>query len=175
MVTGLVSWLLATDVRPYCKLVPEFRRPAIAGACAIAALVYPTVTNWQTAWNIYHSWSNATAFVQAFRRVAADDPSRPIFVSNASNAFYVARYYTREGHDWQHWSEWGLPLGSPPVPRSRWISYELAQLDKKKLGVIVLFYQTTLYAPSLPSGMLLTPLGNQGRENLLKVAGGNVS
>ena len=40
-------------------------RASLAALCCAAALVYPAATSWQSAWQRYHAWPNANAFISA--------------------------------------------------------------------------------------------------------------
>ena len=54
----------------------------LAAECRVVALVYPAATGWQSAWERYHAWPNANAFITAFKPAAAQGP-RPYLCTGA--------------------------------------------------------------------------------------------
>jgi hypothetical protein len=147
---------------------PGSRRQFIAFCCA-AALAYPAVTNWQSAWDRYHAWPNAIAFVSAFKKSVAQTRSSIYVPAHEAN---IAEYYTSQGNDWARWSG-ALSLDPPLPPGAEMQTYYTAQLRSGKYGLIVLFYSTTFSAAGLPPNMLLSQqVGNPG-QNLLTLVGNN--
>ena len=91
-------------------MFPGARRQ-LAVLCCAAAFVYPAVASWQAAWQRYHSWPDANAFLTAFRPVAGtSDGSLSLPGLEAS----IAEYYTRQGYDWTRWNG-SLPLNPSPA------------------------------------------------------------
>ncbi len=112
---------------------------ALAGA---AVLAFPMAANCQLARETLQGWANASAFIAAFRPVAAHSRG-PIFASAQQR---VAEYYTPQGSQWQRWKSSDLPLKPPGLPPRRWYSYYVRKLRTSHASVIALFYA----APSTP-------------------------
>jgi putative flippase GtrA/GT2 family glycosyltransferase len=145
------------------------RHRLLAVCCCVIALAYPAVTSWQTAWAIFHSWPDSSAFVAAFRR-AADQSRGPFFVPGDQ----VAEYYTTQGNDWTRWDDADLSLDPVGVKRSQWSAYYAAHLRSDHFGVIALFYVTSFTSNvRTPESILLSPRGRQQRDELLDIVAAN--
>ena len=44
---------------------------ATCSFCCVIAFVYPAATSWQSAWDVYHAWPNASSFITKFTPIAA--------------------------------------------------------------------------------------------------------
>ena len=82
----------------------------LALLCCVVALVYPAASSWQSAWERYHAWPDAGAFISAFKPVAAESHGLLYVPEHEAN---IAEYYTPQGSDWTRWSG-ALPLDPPP-------------------------------------------------------------
>ena len=128
-------------------------RPQLAALCCAVALAYPAAASWQSAWERYHAWANAGAFINAFES-ATDRSHGPFYVPG--NEAIIARYYTSESID------------SVTVLSSAGSADYSAQLRSGNYGVIALFYSTTFSsAPGLPGRILLPRHGISTYQQLL--------
>lgn len=121
--SSLVRWL------------PGGRRPAIAVCCALA-MIYPAINGWESAWNVYHSWADASGLISALRPVAATS----IGIIDVPGQQYIAQYYLPQGTDWQRWNTVSLALNPAPLASAKWPAYYDTQLASGKYGTIALFY-----------------------------------
>jgi putative flippase GtrA len=117
------------------RRLPRCPRSAVAVCCGLAML-YPAVNGWESAWNIYHSWQNASGFVTALR--SAVSHSRGSI--DVAGQQYVAQYYLPQGNDWQRWDSAGISLDPATLPAGSWRSYYAGHLASGRYGVIALFY-----------------------------------
>ncbi len=154
--TELVRWLPGASKK-------------LAVACCVAALAYPAANSWQSAWERYHAWPDAAAFISAFRPVAAQTQGLLYVPAHEAN---IAEYYTPQGYDWTRWST-GLSL-DPSVPSGEsWQSYYATQLQTDKFGLITLFYSTTFSSAALPGNILLSQKSGNKPPDLLSLVGDN--
>jgi putative flippase GtrA/GT2 family glycosyltransferase len=141
----------------------------LAALCCMAALAYPAASSWQSAWERYHTWPDAAAFISAFRPVAAQTQGLLYVPAHEAN---IAEYYTPQGYDWTRWST-GLSL-DPSVPSGEsWQSYYATQLQTDKFGLITLFYSTTFSSAGLPGNILLSQKSGNKPPDLLSLVGDN--
>jgi putative flippase GtrA/GT2 family glycosyltransferase len=141
---------------------PGSRRQSIAFCCA-AALAYPAVTNWQSAWERYHAWPDSAAFVSAFSKYAGKTQGTICVPGHEAN---IAEYYTPEGNDWGRWSG-ALSLNPILLTGETRQAYYTAKLQGQKYGLIVLFYSTTFSTSGLPGSMLVSKQLSGPSPNLL--------
>jgi 4-amino-4-deoxy-L-arabinose transferase-like glycosyltransferase len=142
----------------------------VAALCCVLALAYVGAISWESAWERYHAWPNASAFVAAFKPVAAQVRGSIYVPGHETN---IAEYYTPQGIDWTRWSA-ALSLDPVAVPSNSWPSYYSAQLHTGDYGVIVLFYATTFSsAPDLPDKVLFPLSGNDTSQQLLGLVADN--
>ena len=139
----------------------------VAVVCTVIALAYPTVGNWESAWQRYHGWPNAHSFVTSFRPVAS--LSHGLIYASEQN--HIAEYYTPQGDEWTRWTT-KLSLDPVTVPSSDWRGYYLTQLRTGNYGVIALFYSTTFASTKLPPDILRSR-GNRTYKELLNLVGEN--
>jgi putative flippase GtrA/GT2 family glycosyltransferase len=123
--TRLVAWL------------PGGRRWAVVACCAIA-MIFPAVTGWESAWNIYHGWADSASFTAALRPAVAG--SRGLI--DVPGQQYVAQYYLPQGQDWQRWQSQDVAL-DPAGARSAWPVYYEGRLASGTYGTFSLFYAAT--------------------------------
>jgi hypothetical protein len=141
--------------------------------CCAIAITYPVVDGWEKAWNVYHSWPNATSFIDAFKPIV-ERSEGPLFVSAAQgHEDHIAEYYVPQGEDWSRWDNPGLELDPANTRQSSMDSYYVQQLRKHQYGVIALFYQTTLSNAKLSSNIILSPHSNRTHDELLGLVGTN--
>jgi putative flippase GtrA len=147
--------------------ISSFRRFSVVGA-GIAALIYPGLAAWQSAWLNYHGWANATSFIAAIRPLVATMPGNFYM----EGGVHIAEYYTPQGSEWGRWTDIGLPqLTASNVPLAVWDR----QLRQSNYTVVALFYPTTFSAPSISGKLLLSRDGNAVGQALLSLAGQNAS
>jgi hypothetical protein len=147
---------------------PWSRRQLIA-ACCVAALAYPALTSWQSAWQRYHAWPDAGSFIGALKPLAAQTTGLIYVPAHEAN---IAQYYTRQGNDWARWSGKLLPGSADAASRAS-EAYYRAQLRSRKYGLIVLFYSTTFSSGGLPREMLLSQQASKQDQDLLRLVGDN--
>jgi putative flippase GtrA/GT2 family glycosyltransferase len=166
-----VVWFAAISAGYACSTfihwLPGARR-SLAMLCCAAALAYPAIVSWQSAWQRYHAWPNANAFINDIRPVAAKSKGS-IYLPALQAA--IAKYYTRQGYEWGRWTA-TLPLNPPGTPKS-WSSYYSSQLHQRDYGIIVLFYSTTFSSVKLPGNILLSSYDTRAYQKLLSVVGAN--
>ena len=165
-------WFAAIVAGYACsRLTRRFPAPRrqMAVLCCAAALAYPAATNWQSAWNRYHAWPDASAFIHAFKPIAAKTEGLFYLPGNEAN---IAKYYTPQGHDWKLWS--GIPSLDPATvsPQAREPYYE-AQLKSGNYGTIALFYSTTFAPMRLTKRILLPQSTSATYQALLGLVGTN--
>jgi hypothetical protein len=140
----------------------------LAVVCCLIALAYTGGHSWQSAWERYHSWPNAGAFISDFNPVAAQSQGRIYVPGHEAN---IAQYYTAEGLEWTRWDA-TLTLDPPPAARDDWELYYTIRLNGGNYGVIALFYPTTFSsAPGLSKNLLLSPPGRSTDQELLRLVG----
>ena len=142
--------------------------PQLAALCCAAALVYPAATGWESAWQRYHAWPDAKAFISALRPIEAHSSGHIFLPGHEAN---LAEYYTRDVSDWTRWDA-ALSL-DPALPRRKWASYYSGHLRSGDYGVIALFYSTTFSSVRLPGQILLPQPGNRAYQELLGLVGDN--
>lgn len=148
------------------------RRSLMALCCAIA-FTYPAVIGWENAWYTYHSWPNATSFIDAFKPVAAKSGG-PFFVPAAQgHGDHVCEYYLPQGMDWSRWDNPGLELDPANVHQGSLSAYYALQLRTHNYGAIALFYQTTFSSAKLPGALILSPHRSGTYDQLLSLVGSN--
>jgi hypothetical protein len=137
--------------------------------CCLIALSYLAANSLQSAWERYHAWPNAGAFISSFRPVAAQTRGLIYVPGHEAN---IAEYYTPQGREWTRWSS--VLSAAPAGPQSSWSADYSAQLRRGNYGVIALFYATTFSsAPELPGSILLSPRGSTTSQILLRLVGDN--
>jgi hypothetical protein len=148
--------------------LPGTSRQLVAVCCTIG-IAYVGLNGWQSAWNRFHSWPNAQAFIAAIRPVVAQSRGLIYVPGHEAN---IAEYYTTQGGAWRRWSA-SLSLNPVAVPRDSWDSYYSTQLHNGNYNVIALFYATTFSsAPDLPESVLLKGDAGTNRK-LLGLVGDN--
>ena len=143
-------------------------RPQIAALCCAAALVYPAVTGWESAWQRYHAWPDANEFVSSFSSVATKSQGPFYLPGQEAN---IAEYYTAQGSDWTRWRG-DISFNPVTGPHSSWNTYYSTQLRNKDYGVIALFYSTTFSSVRMP-GTILLPRTVNSYHKLLGLVGNN--
>jgi putative flippase GtrA/glycosyltransferase involved in cell wall biosynthesis len=164
-------WLAAIGAGYACtkfiRWLPGARRQFAALTCVVA-LVYPAVTSWQSAWERYHAWPSAGAFIKAMRPVVAHSHG-PLYVPTTEAN--IAEYYTPEESDWTRWNA-DLSLNPVTSPSNPLKSYYSGKLRSGDYGVIALFYSTTFSsAPQLSGRMLLYSPASGRYQKLLQLVG----
>lgn len=149
------------------RWIPGYR-PQIAALCCAAAFVYPAATNWESAWQRFHAWPDAQAFVSALRPIEAHSAGHIYLPAREAN---IAEYYTPQVADWTRWDA-ALSL-DPSATQGSWNSYYSAQLHSGNYGVIALFYATTFSSVKLPGQILLTNYGGRAYQQLLGLVSDN--
>ena len=135
----------------------------LASICCIIGIAFIGATSWQSAWDRYHAWPDASTFISAFRLAATESQGLIYVPGQEAN---IAEYYTAQGRDWTRWNA-SLSLDPPAMSQKRTASYYTAQLHGANYGVIALFYSTTFCirsgvageSPSLPSSMVADKSG----------------
>jgi hypothetical protein len=138
----------------------------LAVLCCAVIVAYPAATGWQSAWQRYHAWANASAFISAFKPLAAQSHGLIYVPGREVN---IAEYYTPQVSDWTRWSS-ALSLDSSESSGGDSQSYYTEQLQNKNYGLIVLFYATTFPTTGLPPAMLVHGANHPAPNLLSKVA-----
>lgn len=152
----------------FVRWLPGAGRPLVAASCVVA-FVYPAVASWQSAWERYHAWPDASSFIDAFKPIAAQSKGSFYLPARETD---IAEFYTPQGSDLPRWSG-ALSLDPAPAAPSSWRIYYSAQLKRQGYGVIALFYSTTFSSVTLPESVLLSPSGNSAYQELLSLVGAN--
>ena len=118
---GYGIWFAAIPAGYACS---KFIRwiPGARGQLQLSAAWRPSFTcryGWQSAWDRYHAWPDANAFINSLRRVAAQS-QEPIYLP--ANQVNIAGYYTQRGPDWVRWNS-TLSLDPTAIPRNTWEDY----------------------------------------------------
>ncbi len=151
------------------RWVPGGSRRLLIGCCVVA-LSYPAISSWETAWDQFHSWANASSFVSSFSRAAAGSTG----LIYAAGGTHIAQYYTPQGDQWRAWSDVGLSLAPSNLPRKAWKTYYQRTLRQGTYSVIALFYNTTFSAgPELSGKLLLNSRLSRRYEKLEALIGSN--
>jgi hypothetical protein len=151
----LIEWLPRGSVR-------------VVVLCSVIGLAYAGGTSWQTAWQRYHAWPNAEAFVTSFRPLAARATGPILIAGHEAN---IPEYYTPQGGQWRRWVTTSLDPANHPA--ADWRADYIRQLDTGKYGLVALFYTTSFStAPELPSRLMVQPYSKASRE-LLSLVGTN--
>ena len=149
------------------------KRRYILGLCSLVVLIYPAANGWEEAWSVYHSWPNASSYINALRPIAAKTRG-PFFVPAAQgHEDHISEYYMPQGAEWARWDNPGLELDPSGVPRSSFYTYYAQQLRTDNYGAVVLFYDTTFSNAKLPGNVILYPGGNRTYDELLSLVGIN--
>jgi hypothetical protein len=154
------------------RTLPTQPRPVIA-ACCVVALIYPVTDGWEKAWTVYHSWANATSFVNDFRKITGQRNSTFFVPAAQGHEDHIAEYYTSQGEDWIRWNNPGLELDPANVRQSSLTLYYIQQLRLHRYGTIVLFYRTTFSNTHIPSDVILPSRNNNTYDELLGLVGAN--
>jgi hypothetical protein len=148
---------------------PSGAKRSFTAFCCVAALSYLAANSWQSAWERYHAWPNASAFIADFKLAAAQTRG---FIYVPGQEANIAEYYAPQGREWTRWSA-ALAL-HPAGGQSTWSSYYSTQLHSGSYGLIVLFYGTTFSSASgLPEKFLVSPPGSTANQTLLRSVGDN--
>ena len=73
----------------------------LAALCCVVVLAYPAGASWQSAWERYHSWPNAAAFIAAFKPIATESAGLIYVPGQEIN---IAEYYTPASRNWTQWT-----------------------------------------------------------------------
>jgi putative flippase GtrA/GT2 family glycosyltransferase len=148
------------------RWLPSARRQFTLACCAVA-LIYPATSAWQSAWDIYHDWPDASQFIASFAPAAA----RTQGYLYAAGQTHVVEFYTPQIGDSARWSTGRLPLNPGAVAPT--VSYYTAQLRDGNYGLIALFYSTSFTSANLPPSLLTSPRGAGVSTELLGLVGIN--
>ena len=72
----------------------------LAAVCCVVALIYPAAIGWQSAWERYHAWPNAKAFISDLKPIEARSQGH-IYLPAMSP---ISLSITPRGGDWMRWS-----------------------------------------------------------------------
>ena len=155
------------------RLIRKLTRVArqLAASCCVIAFIYPVATSWESAWNVYHAWPNASSFITKFTPIAAKSGGS-IYISETGPE-NIAEYYTSQGRDSSRWST-ALSLNPVTISPKYWESNYVTQLRNGNFGVIVLFYATTFSSiPKFPENLLVSPPSRSADQEILRLEGDN--
>lgn len=147
-------------------------RRSLSALCCAIAIIYPVINGWEEAWYTYHSWPNATSFVDAFRPIAAQNTASFFVPAAQGHEDHISEYYVPQGKDWTRWDNPGMELDPANIQGDLLNSYYVQQLRQHNYGVIVLFYSTTFSFAKLPGKVILSPHSTT-YSDLLNLVGAN--
>jgi hypothetical protein len=164
-------WFAVIVIGYWCdqliRWLPQNSR-RLAAICGIIGIFFVGINSWQSAWDRYHAWPNASSFIANFK-IAVTQSRGLIYVPGQEAN--IAQYYTKQGQDWTRWTA-ALQLNPAAVPQPALSSYYSSQLEGGNYGLVVLFYSTTFSsAPQLSSELLLSPPGVTTNRELLGLVG----
>jgi hypothetical protein len=143
---------------------PFAHKHSIIVICSAIAVIYPFVNGWEGAWRVYHSWPNATRFVDAFRPIAAKSSGTFFVPAAQGHGDHISEYYLAQGTEWTRWDNPGLELSPANAQSNSLVAYYGHQLSRYSYGAIVLFYKTTFSDAQMSEGILL-PKGLTNAQN----------
>jgi putative flippase GtrA/GT2 family glycosyltransferase len=136
-------------------------------ACCAVALVYPATAAWQSAWDVYHGWPDASQLIASFAPAAA----RTQGYLYAAGQTHVVEYYTPQIAESARWSTGQLPLDPPATAPTA--AYYARQLKNADYGLIALFYSTSFTSANLPPSLLTSPQASRVSTEVLGLVGVN--
>jgi len=143
---------------------PEPRRGLIAAA-GVAALAFPAISGWQSAYSDYQSWPNASRLIATVRPLVAA-PHTALFPGNVTP--WILDYYTSaEDHNGPLWGT-GPQVSLEPtnLPEASWPGYYRQQVGADKYSVVILTFPAAATAFSMQPGSSVPPSNGQLRLDL---------
>jgi Dolichyl-phosphate-mannose-protein mannosyltransferase len=139
--------------------IPSAARGTLALA-ATAALAFPTVTGWMSAYSDYQTWPNATQLIATVKPLVAAPHTGGLFTGSTDN--WIFDYYT--GAD-VHGPQWGegpqIHLNPTNLPYTGWPSYFQDQLKAKKYSLVALQFPVDTTQFSVAAGSASLPSRTQ--------------
>jgi hypothetical protein len=161
------------------QLTSSFRwSRMVALACASAAIAFPAVNGWSSAFQVYHLWPNAGAYITAMRPLVAKNNGNLLVVQYSS----TTEYYLGNDSDWERWISLSLDPSYAATTSARWISYYRARVASTSPQLVAIpFY--IAFTSQNAGELLLTNLTNslkngkqaEVRKVLLQIAAADVS
>jgi 4-amino-4-deoxy-L-arabinose transferase-like glycosyltransferase len=139
--------------------VPVKSLLALAGA---AALAFPAVAGWMSAYSDYHTWPNATRLLATVKPLAEAPHTGGLFTT--ANDIWVLDYYTGSHIHGPQWATGRqINLNPAQLPESSWPGYFQSQLNADKYSVVALPFAVATSQFSVPAGRS----GRPGKTQLL--------
>jgi putative flippase GtrA/glycosyltransferase involved in cell wall biosynthesis len=165
-----VIWFAAISAGYACGKLIEWLPGSgrqLAVICCAVALAYPAATSWQSAWDRYHAWPDASVFVKDFKKYSSVTHDGIYVPPREAN---IAEYYAPVSSAWTQWSG-ALPL-APIVPTGdSWQNFYATRLQNGNYGLIVLFYVTTFPTTGVPEDVILPEQDANTTSDLLTLVG----
>jgi putative flippase GtrA/GT2 family glycosyltransferase len=161
------------------RVTESFRLSARAAlACASAALVFPAVNGWSSAFGVYQLWPNAGAYIQAMRPLVAQSNGNLLVVQYSS----MTEYYLGNASNWERWISLSLAPSYANVTPAHWLSYYRAQVAATSPQLVAIPFDVTFTSQNAGE-VLLANLTNslksgkqaEIRKVLLQIAAADVS
>jgi hypothetical protein len=161
------------------QLTSSFRLSGRAAfACVSAAIVFPAVNGWSSAFQVYHLWPDAGAYISAMRPLIAKSNGNLLVVQYSS----TTEYYLGNDSNWERWISLSLDPSYTATTSARWISYYQAQVASTAPQLVAIPLNIT-FTQATAGEVLLTNLTNslksgkqaEVRKVLLQIAAANVS
>jgi putative flippase GtrA/GT2 family glycosyltransferase/4-amino-4-deoxy-L-arabinose transferase-like glycosyltransferase len=161
------------------QLTSSFRWSGRAAlACASAAIVFPAVNGWSSAFSVYHLWPNAGAYLTAMRPLVAQNNGNLLVVQYSS----MTEYYLGDDSNWQRWTSLSLDPSYAATSPARWIDYYRAQIASTAPQLVAVPFDVT-FTQQAAGEVLLANLTNslksgkqaEVRKVLLQIAAANES
>jgi putative flippase GtrA len=153
-------------------------RRAVSLALATAAIAFPAVSGWISAFGVYHLWPDAGPYIAAMRPLVGQSDGNVLVVQYSS----MTEYYLGSDANWRRWTALSLAPGYAGVPAGQWQAYYRAQISAVAPRLVAIPFNVTF--TSQASGELLLrhltdslKSGSQGslRGVLLEIAAADVS
>jgi putative flippase GtrA/GT2 family glycosyltransferase len=161
------------------RLTGSFRLSRRAAfACASAAIVFPAVNGWSSAFGVYQLWPNAGAYITAVRPLVAKSDGNLLVVQYSS----MTEYYLGNAGNWKRWISLSLAPSYANVAPAHWIGYYREQVASASPQLVAIPFDVTFTQESAGVVLLanLTKSLKSGkqaeiRKVLLQIAAADVS
>ena len=135
--------------------LPSFARGVMALAGA-AALAFPAITGWMSAYSDYRTWPNSDSLVATLKPLVAAPHTGTLF--STSQDYWVLKYYTADASRGPRWFTGPqISLDPSQLPESAWPTFFKQQLDARKYSVIALPFDVATTAFSVQPGSTSVP------------------
>jgi putative flippase GtrA/4-amino-4-deoxy-L-arabinose transferase-like glycosyltransferase/GT2 family glycosyltransferase len=152
------------------------RRAALA--CASAAIAFPAVNGWSSAFQVYHLWPDASPYITAMRPLVAKTNGNVLVVQYSS----TTEYYLGNDSNWERWTSVSLDPSYASATPAHWTSYYRTQVAAASPELLAVPFDIA-FTQQNAGELLLTNLTNSlksgkqaaVRKVLLQIAASDVS